>query len=340
MSVNSIQDTHNPQSDKQHVLVFGAGAVGCLLGGLLRAAGHEVAFVGRKPIVDALKNHGMQITGLWGEVNVPRISNAVELVSDLTPASPLNLILITTKTYATMDAIQACMPLVRENTRVCSIQNGVGNLETIAEHVGWPNTLGARIITGVEIDVSTPGSPAQVRVTVHGDAIRFGHPQNLFPMDELESIALMWKAAGIPVEATSDLLKYIWAKVFYNAALNPLGAILGVCYGRLAEQSGTRNTMDRIIHEAFAATHAHDIEHFWPDASSYLKAFYGDMIPKTAGHFPSMLRDIEQGRRTEIGALNAAIVRLGDEKGIDVSTNRCIVEMLEFLEQTKSRAAS
>lgn len=320
--------------DIKRILVFGSGAVGCLVGGLLANQGHQVAFVGRRPIVDAIRRNGIRIDGLWGEHCIPPQALAYEAIRDISSDFNPEWILITTKTYATESAIEACRPYVTPNAMVCSLQNGLGNLETIANRVGWPQTIGGRIITGVEIQTGD-NAPVAIRVTVHADDVRLGHPHNALDPVTIEAMAGICRKAGIRIQATQDVLKYIWAKVFYNAALNPLGAILGCCYGDLAEQPGTRETMNRIVREGFAVTQACGIEQFWPDAEAYLDAFYSDMVPKTATHFPSMLRDIQQGRQTEIQALNGAIVRLGERHGIEVPTNRCITEMLEFLERSR-----
>ncbi len=291
--------------------------------------------------MQAIRTQGLAISGIWGEYEVPRNANAFERVADVPTDLNPDIVLIATKSTATAQAIDACRPIVGPETYLCTLQNGIGNLEIVAETFGWPRTLGGRVITGVEIDAQAPDSPTDrpiaIRVTVHADDIRLGHPRQTLDRSLLEGIAETWREAGIPVQATGDLVKYLWAKLFYNAALNPLGAILGVRYGDLAAREGTRQTMDRIVAEGFAATHAHGIEHFWPDADSYLKAFYGEMVPKTAGHFPSMLRDLERGRLTEIAVLNGAIVRLGEEAETDVTTNRTIMEMIAFLEQRNSR---
>ncbi len=122
------------------------------------------------------------------------------------------------------------------------------------------------------------------------------------------------------------------AKILYNAALNPAGALLGVNYGALADDRETHDLMNKIIQEAFAVTKAHGIELFWETAEDYLQAFYETMIPPTAAHFPSMLRDLERGKRTEIAALNGAIASLGRQKEIPTPINDTITALIRFRE--------
>ena len=309
-------------------LIFGAGAVGALLGGLLAKDGNPVIFVGRKWNVDAIRQKGIQISGIWGEHQTGPQS-AYESIDDIpNDCRNFDIVLFTVKAFDTQEAIRKCLPVIHDRTVVVSCQNGYGNSQIIAEQIGWERTLGARVITGVELT-----QPGIVSVTVHADAIRLGHYANQIPMDRLESIAQPLQKAGVLIEATDRLEQYIWAKILYNAALNPLGAMLGVTYGDLANNPATRSVMDKIIEEAFAVTDRCGIQHFWPTAKAYKESFYNQMIPPTAAHFPSMLRDLQKGRRTEIGALNGAVCRLGKEKQVPTPVNDTITSLMNFREK-------
>lgn len=312
-------------------LIFGAGAVGTLLGGLLAHAGHSVVFVGRKWNVDGLRKQGIQISGVWGDYEITP-QPAYESIPDI-PTNQRNFdqIFITVKAFDTLQAIQTCLPIIQENTRVISCQNGFGNCQIISDEIGWHRTLGARVITGVELP-----EPGIVRVTVHADAVRLGHYKNEYSPDQLESITNPMREAGIPIEVTNQLEQYIWAKILYNAALNPLGALLGVKYGDLASHEHTRSIMNRIIEEAFAVTTQNGIRQFWPNAAEYQNDFYQKMVSPTAAHFPSMLRDLQKGRQTEIDALNGAISRLGKETKISTPVNDTIVSLIHFREMNLS----
>lgn len=112
------------------------------------------------------------------------------------------------------------------------------------------------------------------------------------------------------------VLSYVWAKAIFNCVLNPLGALLGVDYGTLADSAETRAVMDAIINECFAVS----------------RDFYEKLLPPTGDHRPSMLRDIERGRRTEIEALNGMIVRYGRREGIPTPVNEMISHLVRFRE--------
>jgi 2-dehydropantoate 2-reductase len=309
-------------------LIFGAGAVGTLLGALLAKAGHKVFFIGRQNHMDAIRTRGIRISGLWGEHQV-KPQTAYTSVEEIPENQrQFDQVLICTKTFDTTAAIEACLPVIQEPTLVISLQNGYGNVQIIADKIGWHRTLGARVITGVEVT-----EPGMINVTVHGDSIRLGHYLNEFPIQQLQSIALTFREAGVPLEATDQLEQYVWAKILYNAALNPLGALSGCTYGALAENQHSRNLMNQIIDEAFAVTSAHGIRQFWQSADEYREAFYQKMVPPTASHYPSMLRDLERNRRTEIDALNGAIVKLGEKKNIDTPVNQTIISLIRFREE-------
>ncbi len=309
-------------------LIFGAGAVGTLFGGLLAKAGHQVLFVGRKWNIEAIRSKGIEISGIWGKHSVPPQS-AFENVEEIPEKErDFDLILICTKAFTTEEAIKQCLPVVGESTQVLSCQNGYGNCQTIARYIGWEKTLGARVITGVELP-----TPGVIRVTVHAASVQLGHYINQIPFTQIISIAMTFNEAGIPTEPTKELEQYIWAKILYNAALNPMGALLGVTYGQLAEHTNTHAIIIDVVHEAFQVTRAHRIQQFWETPEEYLEEFYQKMIPPTAAHYPSMLRDLEKQRPTEIDAINGAIAMLGEEKNIPTPVNNTIISLLKFREE-------
>jgi len=149
----------------------------------------------------------------------------------------------------------------------------------------------------------------------------------------LKNLAAVFKQAGIPTRTSSEVMKYVWGKIIYNSALNPLGALLNVEYGRLAEVEHTRELMDGVISEIFALLTAMGQETFWPDADAYRDDFYEKMVPTTASHHSSMLQDIMRGRMTEIDALNGAVVSLGKEYGVPTVINEVITRMIKAREQ-------
>lgn len=311
------------------ILVFGAGAVGSLFGGLLARAGHQVTLLGRAAHMEAVRNHGMAIDGLWGNYHI-RGLEAVCTAAALTGRA-FNLLLLTVKSYDTISAVESIRKLEPVPQALISIQNGYGNTQALEVAFGRGRVFGARIITGVELP-----EPGRVTVTVSADDIRLGPPcGEPEMMPQAAELADTFRQAKIPVSATERYREFLWAKIFYNCALNPLGALLQASYGQLAADPGTRRVMDDIIDEAFAVTKAAGIPLFWEQAQQYRRHFHEELIPPTAEHHPSMLRDLERRGRTEIDALNGAVVRLADQRRLEVPVNRILSAMIKLRERTR-----
>lgn len=311
------------------ILIFGGGAVGSVLGGFLARAGHAVTLLGRAAHMRAVRECGLKIEGIWGTHHVHGIRAATS-TSDLADER-FEVVLLTVKTYDTADAIRSLKELGLSGVTILSVQNGHGNTQALAAAFGRESVFGARIITGVEMP-----EPGRVIVTVSADDIRVGPPAGEPElMGRAREIAALLSEAGVPTSATHRYREYLWSKILYNCALNPLGALLRATYGQLAADSGTRTVIEQVIEESFAVAQAHKIPLFWTRSEEYQRHFYDELIPPTAQHFPSMLRDLEQRGRTEIDALNGAVVRLAENLGVLVPVNRTLTSMIQLREQTR-----
>ncbi len=145
-------------------------------------------------------------------------------------------------------------------------------------------------------------------------------------------IASSFTKAGIPTKYAPNIEAILWDKILYNAALNPLGAILECTYGQLADNKETRHLMDAIIDEIFVVARAHNKPLNWNSSEKYKDHFYTKLVPPTARHFPSMYYDVKAGKRLEIDALNGAIVMLARQKGIPVPVNETIAGIMKAKE--------
>src|SRR5262249_27971551 len=136
--------------------------------------------------------------------------------------------------------------------------------------------------------------------------------------------AEQFAAAGIPAAECDDIGAALWGKVLYNAALNPLGALLGVNYGALAAQAHTRAITDMVIEEAFDVACADGARLPWKSAAEYRALFYDRLVPSTFHHRSSMLQDLERGRCTEVDAINGEVWRRGASHGIVTPANQVL----------------
>lgn len=307
------------------ILVFGLGALGTVYSCLMKNSGHYVAGIDQQAVIDVIGNHGVRVSGIWGEhtAYLDRLATNVAELAD----NDFDLIILSVKAYETAEVAEKLQTLITPGTYLMLAQNGYGNFEAAARYINESNIILGRVIFGAET-ISSGNS----KVTVIADDVILGSPPDIISPEVLQELARNFSEAGIPTRYTDEIMKYMWGKIIYNSALNPLGAILEVNYGKLAEMTETRQLMDKIIEEIFDVLSSLGQPTLWPDAAAYKGAFYGQLIPSTRNHHASMLQDIQLGRRTEIDALNGAVVRLGEQLGIDTPVNKVISALVRAKE--------
>ncbi len=308
------------------ILVMGAGAIGSVVGGFMAQAGHETTLVGRDPHMQAIQHQGLRISGIWGahHVTALRVRTDVEGLF----AGDFDLICITVKSYDTATAVEKIRRLVDADTLVCAYQNGLGNAETIAAAIGWDHTVGVRAIYGARIT-----APGAVEVTVIAHPTALGVYDPAAPVDRVQAIAAAMDEAGLPTRYTGEIGALLWGKVAYNCALNPLSALLDAPYGVLLEMGETRAIMREVVDELYAVGNAMAVPLDPPAPGDYVRLLFDELIPPTAAHYASMREDFRRGRRTEIEALNGAIVRYGGEYGVSCPTNLLLTRLVRARER-------
>jgi len=317
------------------VLIYGGGAVGLGVASCLIKSGADVDIVARPDTVRPLAEHGLFRTGIFGDFNAPAGSfRAVQALAQL-PGGPYDFILTCTKSFDSPTAardLSGRHGLLAGQGKVVLFQNGWGNAEVFVDHYDREVVYNARVITGFERTARN-----HVKVTVHAAPIHLG---SLFSPDRdaVEPLAAAVAGGDIPCRTTDTIERDLWAKMLFNCTLNPLGAILDVPYGALAEQDSTRRLMDRIVEEIFAVLGATGYQTHWTRPGDFLEVFYGRLVPDTARHRSSPLQDIRTGKRTEIEALNGAVLRLAQAHGLAVPSNRTVYELVRFMESRQDAA--
>jgi 2-dehydropantoate 2-reductase len=321
--------------DREPILIAGAGAIGSVIGAMLHRKGHRVTLLGRRVHLEAAAHAGLRITGLLGD----HLVKGLDLVDD---ASRLKgqfaLILVTTKPYDTAQIASLVSDRLTEDGIVVSLQNGLGNIETLSERFQLNRVLGGRVIFGAEIP-----EPGATRVTVFADPIAIGpapaqHGAAAMALEaRAHEIAAIIDAAGVPAIGVADIIPVIWSKLLYNAALNPLGALFAMTYGELAADPDLRQILDAVIDEAFAVASRLGVRLSFTSAAASREVFYGRLIPSTANHRPTMLGDLRTRGRTDIDSLNGKIVELGDRLGLAVEVNRTLTRMIHAAERSQRK---
>ncbi len=311
-------------------LIMGAGAIGSVIGGFLAKAGHEVTLVGRGEHIKSIKNNGLRIDGIWGKHTIGH-EKFKALLTEPAP-DEYDYVLITVKSYDTEKTAKQLKSvfmrsLKKDKILFVPMQNGIGNIEIFEKLLGKNNVAGARVIFGAKIT-----EPGCVRVTVIAEptAIGLNRGEKVKGEEKIKKLKLLTSvldSSGIPSEFVKDVSPYLWAKVFYNSALNPLSALLNMTYGQLAENPFTRGLMDRVIDEAFAVAKGMKVKLFWRNSDEYKKHFYNKLIPPTSSHYASMLEDLKR-KRTEIDAINGAVVRYAKKLNLPVPVNETLTNLI------------
>jgi 2-dehydropantoate 2-reductase len=311
------------------VLVYGGGAVGLGIASCLLKSGCRVDILARPNTISSLRSHGLVRTGIFGEYHAPASSFGCYQSLDGVRENTYDYVLVCTKSF---DSLAAARDLSGHNsvfddeTKIVLFQNGWGNADAFLPFFAKEKVYNARVITGFHRPANH-----KVQITVHADAIHIG---SLFHSDvpSLEDLCEAVTKGDIPCKVTAEIAKDLWAKMLYNCALNPLGAILDVPYGALAESAFTRSIMDSITEEVFDVMTAAGYQTHYKSAAEFLRLFYDKLVPDTAEHKSSTLRDIIAQKKTEIDALNGAVIKLAQKHGLHVPHNLGMYNIIKFIE--------
>lgn len=310
-------------------LVYGGGAVGLGLASCLLKSKASVDIIARKETVEALQKNGLARTGIFGNYRAEPSEFASFTTLGRTANKTYDYILVCTKSFDSHRAakdLSEHRSLFGPQTKMVLFQNGWSNAEKFISFFDRRIVYTARVITGFR-----RRKPNEVVITVHADDIHIG---SLFGADisMVGDLSELINSGDIPCRTTDRIDKDIWAKMLYNCALNPLGAILDVPYGKLAEKEFTRSVMDGIVEEVFTVMTLAGYQSHWQSAKDFLDVFYARLVPDTAGHKSSTLQDIAAKKPTEIEALNGAVIKLAEKFAVDVPYNLVVYNIIKFIE--------
>jgi 2-dehydropantoate 2-reductase len=302
--------------------VVGCGAVGALFAAnLARLEDVEVwAYDVWQEHVDAINRDGLRLSGA-GEV-VGRL----RATTDPAELPPCELGIVATKSMDTGRAVAAAAHAFASGS-VCSVQNGVGNEEAIAEHV-------ERVIRGTTFPAGKILEPGHVQWDVKGDTTIGPFEPRPAPMEDVERLAEACTRAGMPTAAVADARGPQWRKLIFNAATNPIGALTGLTHGRVCEDPALRALVTGLVDEGKAVAAAQGIE---LDEDPEELIDYAARPDVAYDHKASMLQDVEGRRETEIDYLNGGVVRFGREHGVPTPLNEAVTALIKGLERSWGR---
>jgi 2-dehydropantoate 2-reductase len=231
--------------------------------------------------------------------------------------------LVATKSMHTGAAIAATAHAFRDGS-VCSVQNGVGNEEAIAEHV-------VRVIRGTTFPAGRIVEPGHVQWDVKGETTIGPFEPSPAPLSEVERLAEACTRSGMPTAAVPDARGPQWRKLIFNAATNPIGALTGLTHGRVCEDEALRRLVSALVDEGKAVAVAQGIE---LDADPEELIDYAARPEVAYDHKASMLQDVEARRQTEIDYLNGGIARHGRDHGVPTPLNEAVSALIKGLERS------
>ena len=296
------------------IAVVGAGGVGGYFGGRLQAAGADVAFLARGPHLEALCSSGLRIESPKGNLHLARV-NATD---DPRAIGPVDMVLFTVKLYDVESAIALLPPLLGAETAVIPLQNGVESVALLTRAIGRAHTAG-----GTTYITAVVAEPGLVRHTVM-DSLIFGELDGS-RTPRLERFLEACSAANFRATLSDHIDVDIWSKFVRLSVFSGMTAVTRCSIGPIAADAEVFGMLKAALREAHAVARAKGVA--VPDSIiADVEKAYSTMAPEAKS---SMLQDLERGRRLELPWLSGAIVRLGQEMGIDTPTHRFIATVLK-----------
>jgi len=284
------------------VAVFGTGAVGGYFGGRLAQAGEDVVFIARGERLRALRDHGLRVDSLKGDFAL----HPVQATDDPASAGPVDVVLVGVKAGQVPEAARAMRPLVRPETFVVPLQNGVEAPAQLAAVLGAEHVVG-----GLCRIVSLVVEPGYLRHAGLEPYVAFGELDNR-PSARTERLRQAFARAGVTAEIPSDIQVAMWAKFLFIASFSGVGAVTRAPAGVLRELPETRRMLEQAMREILAVAQARGIALPETTISNTMTLIDGLPPDGTA----SMQRDLMAGRPSELESQNGAVVRLGQEAGV------------------------
>lgn len=308
------------------ISIIGTGALATLFAARLSDVA-EVSMIGSwAEAIEAIRANGITIDG---DSCCHEVHTAYH--PDDAPAADLALVL--TKAYKTVKASEVAAQTIKSDGLALTLQNGLGNIELLAEYVGRD-----RAMQGVTMQGATLLGPGRIRTSGRGAThlgyvpIELAAPRDFAVGYRAYEVSALFNSAGLKSQVTADIDGLVWGKVVINAAINPLTAILRVPNGALVQSEETIGLMKAAALEAAAVATAKGITLPFPDPIERVK----QVATMTATNYSSMLQDVLGQRPTEIEAINGKIVEQGQALGIPTPVNALLTSLMRAIEKNYS----
>ena len=289
------------------IIVLGAGAIGSLYGAKLAAA-NDVTLVARPEHAAAINANGLRVDGIEPQVVPIRAAASVKQIG------PEALVLLTTKVADSAAALASIKALVRSDTTIVALQNGLDS-ERIARTALDNRGTVLRGITQFGAIFSRPGA---IQYMARGYTV-------LEPHQRSEAIAAVLTAAGLDCRISTNIELDVWHKLVVNCVVNPITAILGCEVGGIANPQ--LDPLSRLVIDECLSVASNRGLFFTNDFLSEIKEFF-----RPSHNLASMLQDLRRGRTTEIDYMNGAVAAAGRESGVPCPVNAALTDIIKAME--------
>jgi 2-dehydropantoate 2-reductase len=289
------------------IIVLGAGAIGSLYGAKLASA-NEVTLIGRTEHAAAINSHGLRIEGLDPQVVRVRAATEIDQIG------PDALILLTTKVPGSAAALALVTPLVREDTTILCLQNGLDS-ERIARRALGHCGIVLRGITQFGAIFERSGV---IRYMAGGYTLVEQHKRS-------DRVASVLTAAGLDCRVSPNITADVWHKLVFNCVVNPITAILGCEVGGIANPQ--LEPLKRLVIDECLAVAATQGLTFDVDFMREITEVFG-----ASRNIVSMLQDLRRGHCTEIDYMNGAVAALGSRHDLPCPVNHGLTAIIKAME--------
>ena len=299
--------------------IFGAGAVGGYFGGCLAQAGHQVSFIARGRHLESLRTNGLRVSSIDGDFSIPKL----DVTDETGDIGPVDVVLVTVKTWQLTNAIQSMKPLIGANTILVPLLNGVEAHKELSQSFGKNHVL-----IGLAKIIARLAEPGHIHHLGAVPYIAVGELNNQ-RTPRVESLKHALSVPGITAEIPEDIHAALWSKFLFVSSWGGVGAVTRAPLGVLRSLPQTRDMMTETMEEIYRIARSLGIK--MPDNIVESSMAFVDSLP--AEGTTSLQHDIIAGRPSEIDAWNGAAERLGRQAGIATPVNSFIVRSLLPLEK-------
>jgi 2-dehydropantoate 2-reductase len=296
------------------IAIVGCGAMGSVYAGLFAAAGHEVCAIDRwREHVEAMRSRGLRLEGASGDRTVK-----VNATTEAREAGACDLVILATKAGQVAAAAENTKSLLKPDTVVLSIQNGLGGPDTAAAVLGKERVM-VGVVGGFGASMKGPGHAHHngMELVRLGE---FGGP--ITP--RLETVADLWRGAGFRVKVFDDIAQLVWEKLICNCAYSGPCGLTDHTIGEVMQDRDLSRVSASCAREAFDVARKKGVRLGFDDPVAYVRDF-GSKIQNAR---PSVLLDLMARRKSEIEVINGSIPRVGAEVGVSAPVNDALTALV------------